>query len=189
MPRRPRPNFAGAIHHITVRGVRKSDIFLETRDRELFLTLLDNVVDRHGWLCHAYCLMGNHFHLLVETPHPTLSSGMQYLNSRYAEWFNFRHGCEGHVVERRFLSVLVESDWHLLELCRYIVLNPVRAGIRRDPGEWPWSSYRATVGLDATPRFLTTSWVLSLFGRETERARASYVAFVANAPRRTSRAA
>ena len=181
VPRLPRPDFAGAIHHVTVRGVRKMALFLDTRDRERLLALLDVVVERYGWKCHAYCLMGNHFHLVIETPQPTLSAGMQFLNSRYAEWFNPRHGLEGHVLERRFGSVLVESEWHLLELSRYVVLNPVRAGICAHPAAWRWSSYRGTVGIDAPPRFLTTSWLLSHFGSEPPRAAAVYAEFVADA--------
>ncbi len=178
MPRPPRPDHAGAFHHITVRGVRKSEIFVDRRDREHLLMRLENAVSRYGWICHAYCLMGNHFHLLLETPQPTLSAGMQFLNSRYAEWFNLRHGFEGHVLERPFGSLLVESEWHMLEAARYVVLNPVRAGIRTHPAAWPGSSYRATAGLDPVPPFLTTSWLLAHFGSEPPRACAAYVAFV-----------
>ena len=176
-----RPNFAGAFHHVTVRGVRKDALFVDDPDRERFLSLFELVVDRYSWICHAYCLMGNHFHLLLETPQPTLSAGMQFLNSRYAEWFNVHHRFEGHVLERRFGSVLVESEWHLLELSRYVVLNPVRAGICTSPALWRWSSYRGTARIDAAPRFLTTSWLLAHFGREPARAAAAYVRFVDDA--------
>ena len=184
MPRPPRVDAPGAIHHLTSRGVRRERIFVDDTDREHFLRLVARAVARCEWICHAYCLMTNHYHLLVETPRPTLSVGMQSLNSRYAEWFNFVHALEGHVFERRFRNVLVESDWHLLELARYVVLNPVRAGLCAHPSEWRWSSYRATAGLAPAPDFLTTSWLLGQFGRDDARARAGYRAFVDDAPPR-----
>ena len=178
MPRPPRLQAAGGIFHITIRGVRRHDIFLDDRDRELFLVLLEHLIRTRGWICHAYCLMPNHFHLVIETPNEDLSAGMHWLNFRYAQWFNERHGYEGHVFDRRFHSVLVESQLHLLELARYVVLNPVRAGFCAHPHEWHWSSYGVMVGAAARPSFLTVDWLLSQFGREPADARAVYTAFV-----------
>ena len=121
--------FEGATYHIVTRGVRKLPLFTDDRDREFFLELLDLTVARYEWELHAYCLMTNHFHLLISTPGANVSAGMQYLNSCYAQWFNWRHDYEGHLVERRFWSKLIETDEQLFETARYIVLNPVRAGI------------------------------------------------------------
>jgi putative transposase len=178
VPRPPREDFAGAIWHLITRGVRKQPIFLDERDYEVFLALLEEVVERFGWICHGYCLMPNHYHLLVETPRATLSDGMERLNGRYAQYFNLRHAVEGHVFERRFRSIPVKSDPHLLELSRYIVLNPVRAGLCRHPAGWTWSSFRAAVGMVSRPRFLTADWLVGLFGGDPQDAREGYVRFV-----------
>jgi REP-associated tyrosine transposase len=160
------------------RGTRRTDIYADSRDRWRFLELFADVCERSGWRCAAYCLMRNHFHLLMETPQPNLSHGMHRLNGLYAQSFNARHGFEGHVFERRFRAVLVDSEWHFVELCRYLPLNPVRAGLCTDPGEWPWSSYRATVGEVAAPRFLTTNGILGHFGPDLVVARQRFRAFV-----------
>jgi putative transposase len=178
MSRPPREDYAGAIWHLTARGVRKERIFLDARDYAFFLRVLGEVVERYGWVVHAYCLMPNHYHLLVETPQPTLSDGMERLNGRYAQWFNLRHGVEGHVFERRFRSVAVTHEAHLLELSRYIVLNPVRAGLCRTPLAWRWSSFRATMGAMHRPKFLAVEWLLGLFGEDRRAARDGYSRFV-----------
>jgi putative transposase len=183
-PLRLRP--AGGIFHITARGNRRQAIFLADADRERFLRLLENVVARFAWICHAYCLMDNHVHLLVETPQGNLSDGMQQLLGQYAQAFNRRHDVDGHLFQGRFDSKLVQSNWHLLELARYIVLNPVRAGMRVAAGDWPWSSYRAAAGEIRAPRFLTLDWLLGQFGRDLETARASYARFVLEAPIRAA---
>ncbi len=182
MPRAPRIQFPGATYHVTTRGVRKAPIFTDTRDRLRFGQLLTGVVDRFDWRCHAYCWMTNHFHLLVETPNGDISSGMQRLNGMYAQWFNWRHGFEGHLFDRRFGSVLVEDESHLLELTRYIVLNPVRAAACEHPGEWRWSSYSETLGVRDPAPFLRTAWLLSLFSEDPKRARELYARFVASGP-------
>jgi len=178
MPRPPRLQAPGATYHVTTRGNRKQEIFTDPRDRLRFLQLLEQVVELLGWRCHAYCLMTNHYHLLVQTLEADISQGMQRLNGAYAKWFNWRHGYEGHLFERRFHDELVEGHAHLLELTRYIVLNPVRAGIVGTAGRWRWSSYDATIGKRPQPAFLTTSWVLSLFSDDTSRARQLYADFV-----------
>jgi putative transposase len=179
VPRPPRPQFPGAIYHVTTRGNRKDDIFTDTRDRARFLQLLEQIVISLEWRCHTYCLMTNHYHLLVQTSGADISRGMHRLNGVYAKWFNWRHDYEGHLFERRFRSGLVEGHAHLLELTRYIVLNPVRAGLMANAGDWRWSSYNAIVGEVPQPAFLTTSWVLSLFSSDPNRARELYAEFVA----------
>jgi len=178
MPRPPRVQAAGAIYHLTTRGNRKQDIFIDTDDRARFLQLVQHAVDRFGWLCHAYCLMTNHYHLLIQTREADVSQGMHRLNSVYANWFNWRHEFTGHLFERRFHDELVEGQAHFLELTRYIVLNPVRAGLKNHAGDWFWSSYNATMGKLEQPSFLTTTLVLSLFSDDSSRARELYPAFV-----------
>jgi putative transposase len=178
MPRPPRVQAPGAIYHVTTRGNRKQEIFVDTRDRARFLQLVQQVVDRLGWICHAYCLMTNHYHLLVQTPEANLSEGMHWLNGVYAKWFNWRRELSGHLFERRFHDELVEGQAHLLELTRYVVLNPVRAGLRNHAGEWFWSSYNATIDKGPPPRWLTTTLVLSLFSDDAGRARELYPEFV-----------
>ena len=128
--------------------------------------------------------MTNHYHLLVRTPEPNLSEAMHHLNGAYARWFNRRHGYRGHLFERRFHSATIESDWHLLEACRYVVLNPVRAGLVKAPSEWVWSSYRATLGLSRSNARVTVDQTLKFFGRDRDKAREAFRRFVADAPRR-----
>ena len=178
MPRPPRLQAPGATYHVTTRGNRKQAIFVDARDRLRFLQLLGQVVELLGWRSHSYCLMTNHYHLLIQTPGGDISRGMQRLNDTYAKWFNWRHDYSGHVFERRFHDELVEGHAHLLELTRYIVLNPVRAGLEQTAGEWLWSSYNAMIGRRPRPTFLTTSWVLSLFSDNPTRARELYADFV-----------
>ena len=178
MARSLRINVANGIYHLTARGNRRQLIFLGDDDRRRFLALLDQVAARLGWRCHAYCLMPNHYHLVIETAAPDLSVGMHRLNSGYAHWFNQRHDLDGHLFQSRFHSVLVESQWHLVELCRYVALNPVRAGLCAHPAAWSWSSYRAVLGARAMLRCFTADLVLGLFGRDRERARSAFRRFV-----------
>ena len=178
MPRPHRLQLAGGIFHVTARGNRKGDIYVDDVDRAIFLRMLDLTLSRCSWLCHVFCLMPNHFHLVIETPTPNLSAGMQLLNGKYGQRFNWRHGLTGHVFQGRFYSELVESNAHLLELSRYIVLNPTRAGLCADPARWPWSSLPATLGRTPVPPFLTTDWLLSQFGSDTQQARCAYERFV-----------
>jgi putative transposase len=168
MARALRPNIAGGMYHITARGVRRSLIFEDRTDYRRFLALLRIVAKDLEWTCHVHCQMPNHYHLVLETPAPNLSIGMQRLNSRYASWFNWRHGYTGHVFERRFYSGVIESNAHFLELARYVVLNPVRAGLCPHPNEWTFSSFR----LPLSPR------LLEQFGREPYVARRRYERFV-----------
>jgi putative transposase len=154
MARPKRIQTHGAIYHAGTRGVRRMPIFLGDDDRHLFLAVLGDVVRRFHWRCEAYCLMGNHYHLALRTPEPNVGAGMQRLNGLYAQAFNRRHGFKGHLFEERYWSPLVETDEHMFEVMRYVVLNPVRAGICALPHQWPWSSYRATAGLAPKPQFL-----------------------------------
>jgi len=169
------------MYHVYARGNRRQEIARDDADRLLLLAVAENVVAQFGWYCHAYCLMTNHYHFLFETPAPDLSQGMQRLNGIYAQLFNRRHGLDGHLFQGRFGGRLIESNWHLIELSRYVVLNPVRAGICDEAGDWPWSSYRATAGLAPRPALLTLDLILAQFGRDEETARQNYAAYVAEA--------
>ena len=178
MARPLRVEFSGAIYHLTSRGNARQKVFFTDTDRELFLDTLSQVVSRYGWICHAYCLMANHYHLLVETPKANLSLGMRQLNGMYTQSFNRRHNRVGHLFQGRFKAILVEKESYLLELCRYIVLNPVRVKGKGEIGGWKWSSYRATAGLASVPEFLSTDWILEQFGKNRAKAQKQYRAFV-----------
>ncbi len=116
-------------------------------DRHLFLDVMSKAVQDCHWAIHAYCLMDNHYHLVVETPDGNLSKGMRQLNGVYTQRFNRQHQRVGHVFQGRYKAIIVQKEAYLLELARYVVLNPVRAGMVGTPDQWPWSSYRATAGL------------------------------------------
>lgn len=186
MARPLRLEFPGAVYHLTARGNARNAIFVDDEDREMFLACLGEVVLRCTWLCHAYCLMDNHYHLLVETPDGNLSRGMRQLNGVYTQRFNRRHGQTGHVFQGRFKAIVVERDGYLLELCRYVVLNPIRAKMVREIEGHPWSSYPATMGLAPCPNWLSTDWVLSQFGRRRTTAQRHYADFVAAGQRLAS---
>lgn len=171
--------FEGARYHVISRGNGGAAIYLGDDDRELFLARLRRVVDRHDWLCHAFCLMTSHYHLVVETPRGNLPIGMQQLNGGHASSVNERHGRHGHLFGSRYRSILIEDERYLLAVCRYIALNPVRAGVCEHPEDWRWSSYRATAGLEPTPRALTIEIVLGEFGGTYQEAQATYREFVA----------
>ncbi|HYX84916.1 MAG TPA: transposase [Gaiellales bacterium] len=164
MARTNRVQLAGARYHVGSRGIRKAPIFLADHEREFFLTLLADIVRRFGWVCEAYCLMSNHYHLAIRTPEPNIGDGMHRLNGLYAQAFNRWNGFKGHLFEERYWSAIVATEEHVINLMRYLMLNPVRAGLCTLPHEWRWSSYRATVGLDAKPPFLNTDWVEHAFG-------------------------
>lgn len=178
MARPLRIEYPGAVYHITTRGNTRQEVFLDDADREKFLEVLEQVIGRFNWLCHAYCLMSNHYHLLIETVDPTLSRGMRQLNGVYTQAFNHWHDRVGHVFQGRYKAILVEKEAYLLELARYIVLNPVRAELVKDPGDWEWSSYCATAGLSESPSFLTTDWILNQFANTREEAQRFYRRFV-----------
>lgn len=186
MTRPLRIEFSGALYHITARGNARKDIFFDDDDRQKFLETLSVTIDRNQWLCHAYCQMSNHYHLLIETPVPTLSRGMRYLNGVYSQAINRKKRNVGHFFQGRYKAILVEKESYLLELSRYIVLNPVRAGMVRSVRDWPWSSYRAMTGQVARPDWLTTDWVLGSFGNKRDLAIQSYKAFVSEGRKRAS---
>lgn len=146
MPR-PLRNFVdNGIYHVTARGVDRQKIFRDDADRWKFLELLEKVVVAHGWSCVGYCQMDNHFHVLVRTPAADLHRGMQYLNGQYARWFNRKYHRDGHLFGGRYHAEAVLSDEHLLEVARYVPLNPVRAGLAGSAAAWPWSSHRTMAG-------------------------------------------
>lgn len=180
MSRQLRIEFPGAIHHVTSRGNERRNIFRDDHDRRHFLEILEEVVILRRWTLHAWVLMSNHYHLLVETPEIGLSRGMKKLNESYAKWFNTRHRRVGHLFQGRFKNILVERESHLLELTRYIVLNPVRCGAVKYAGDWKWSNYRATAGLTKPPPWLETDWTLMKFDPWNRgQAREDYRRFVA----------
>jgi REP element-mobilizing transposase RayT len=178
MARPLRLAFSGAVYHLTARGNAQQDIFLDDTDRKAFLAILGREIDQHAWNCYAYCLMDNHYHLLIETPEANLMRGMQRLNGRYAQCFNRRHQRVGHLFQGRYKSIIVDRESHLLELARYIVLNPVRAGIVAQAGAWSWSSFRATTNEAPRPPWLNVAWLLSQFGQNESLAIEAYRQFV-----------
>jgi REP element-mobilizing transposase RayT len=180
MARPLRIEYPGAVYHVTSRGNAKADIFLTDYDRLAFLDILGDVVEKYNWLCHAYCLLGNHYHLIIETPDPNLSLGMRQLNGVYTQAFNRAHQRVGHVFQGRYKAILVEKGSHLLELCRYVALNPVRAGMAAKPEDWKWSSYTYTAYAGKTPEFLSIDWMLGQFHTKTTKARQLYRKFVAD---------
>ncbi len=178
MARPLRIEFAGALYHVTSRGDRREAIFEDDEDRRVFLSTLAEVVERFNWICHVYCLMTNHYHLVVETPDANLSKGMRQLNGVYTQGSNRRHGRVGHLFQDRFKGILVDKESYLLELTRYVVLNPVRASMVAQPEQWLWSSYRAMVGEEASPKWLATDALLAQFGKTRPAARSRYRDFV-----------
>lgn len=178
MARPLRIEFAGGLYHVTSRGNAREDIYCNDDDRMIFLQLLYRACERYDWYCHAYCLMSNHYHLLIETGMPSLSKGMKYINGSYTQAYNRLHQRVGHVFQGRYKAILVEKDNYLLELSRYIVLNPVRARKVRSAKDWKWSSYRATAGLKENEPYLTTDFVLSCFSDNKSIAQQRYRKFV-----------
>lgn len=178
MARPLRIEYPGAVYHVTSRGNARGRIYRDEEDRMAFLSTLKWVIERFAWTCHGYCLMDNHFHLLIEIAQPNLSRGMRQLNGVYTQRFNRRHRKAGHLFQGRFKAILVEKDSYLLELARYVVLNPVRAKMVGMPEQYRWSSYRAMLGLEPAAPGLTTDWVLCQFARTKAVARRRYAQFV-----------
>lgn len=178
MARPLRIEYENALYHIISRGNEGMTLFIQDQDRHAFMNVLERVVERYNWICHAYCLMGNHYHLVIETPDANLCRGMKYLNGVYSQKFNRRNSRFGHVLQGRYKSFLVQREEQFLENCRYIVLNPVRAKIVRTPSEWKWSSYNATRGVCRCPPFLDVAFLLSQFSSSQSEARAIYRNFI-----------
>jgi putative transposase len=179
MARRLRLEGAGLTYHVWARGLARMVIYRDDSDREEFLERFAAITESHNVDCHAYCLMCTHYHLVITTNEANLSGAMKQLNSPYAKWWNGRHSRTGHLLHDRFGSQLIEEDSYLLTACRYVVLNPVRAGMVSRPEEWPWSSYRATAGLDPIPAFLRPDMLWrQLGGKDPNDAALRYTQFV-----------
>ncbi|MDP5132877.1 MAG: transposase [Paraglaciecola sp.] len=178
MARPLRLEFAGALYHITSRGNERKAIYFDDTDFELFLTLLGKVCEQYNWVVNAYCLMTNHYHLLVETPDANLSKGMRQLNGTFTQAINRKHQRVGHLFQGRYKAILVDKNTYLLELSRYIVLNPIRANMVQNLEDWPWSNWQAVMGKAASPAWLATVALLSLFSKQRKTAREKYAAFV-----------
>jgi putative transposase len=178
MARALRIEFAGGFYHVTSRGNQRCDIFLEDADRLEWLAIVEQTAERFRWRIYAYCQMGNHFHLLVRTPDPNLSRCMRHLNGIYTQRFNrYHHRC-GHLLQGRYHAVIVDDHSYLLEVVRYVLLNPVRAGIVGHVSQWRWSSFSATAGETIAPSWLAASEVLSYFASDATRATRAFRTFV-----------
>jgi len=186
MARPLRIEFPGALYHVTARGDRQEPIYEDDKDRKFFLDLLGKVIVEWNWVCHAYCLMGNHYHLLVETPDGNLAKGMRQLNGVYTQLSNRQHQRVGHLFQGRYKAILVDRDEYLLELSRYVVLNPVRARLVKRVEDWPWSSYRSMVGKARNPSWLATDALLAQFGKRKLSARRNFRKFVSEGIERES---
>jgi REP element-mobilizing transposase RayT len=176
--RAPRIEVAGGFYHVTACGNDGRVIFFDISDREVFLTMVSRIAREHRWVVYAYSLMTNHLHLVLQLHRGGLSAGMHSLIGGYSRRTNRRFERTGHLFHNRFYAGLIERDEHLLEACRYVVLNPVRAGICRRPEDWPWSSYRPCAGLDPAPDFLAVHRLLGLFHSDPAVATREYRTFV-----------
>lgn len=178
MTRPLRLEFAGALYHVTSRGDRKSVIFHDNADRLAWLSVLTDVCKRFNFRVHSYCQMNNHYHLMVETIDGELARGMHQLNGAYSQYFNRRYDLVGHVFQGRYKAILVQKESYLLELSRYIVLNPMRAGIATSLADWRWSSHPHFMQTEGKPIWLETDWLLSHFGSDRASARRAYNTFI-----------
>lgn len=178
MTRPLRLEFPGALYHVTSRGNRRSLIYRDDADRTAWLEVLAVVCDRHHCIVHSFCMMSNHFHLMIETVEPNLSQAMRQLNGVYSQHFNQRHHTVGHLFQGRYKAILVQKESYLLELSRYIVLNPLRAGMVESIHAWPWSSYQYFVSDRLPPSWLERDWILSQFGNSRTQAIEAYNDFV-----------
>jgi REP element-mobilizing transposase RayT len=178
MGRPERPEVPGGLFHITSRGNNRQRIVLDDIDRVERIRILATVVARYGWILHAWCLMDNHDHLLLETPVPNRGEGMRLLNGRYSRRFNARHGRINHLFGERYQLKEVVRESHLLPASAYVVANHPRARLCAHPADSAWSSFRATAGLEPTPEFLSVDWILGHFGNSAEQARKRYVEYV-----------
>jgi len=178
MARPLRIELAGGLYHVTARGDRREAIYFSDDDRQAWLDLLGDVCERFNWRCHAWCEMSNHYHLVVETPEGNLARGMRQLNGVYTQYVNRSQRRVGHLFQGRYKAILIEKDPYLLEVARYVVLNPVRAGMVKQAGVWPWSSYRAMVGEAVCPEWLERDWLLGRFGKQRRSTQRKYADFV-----------
>ena len=178
MARTLRIEFEGALYHIINGGIGQMTIFHNPKDWMKFLGFQARITKQFNWICHAYCLMGNHYHLLIETPDPNLAKGMKLLNQLYSQFYNWKYQRRGSVFQGRYKAWLVEKEEQFLENCRYIVNNPCKARLVQHPAEWTWSSYNSTMGTTKCPPYLHTDFVLSHFGSTRRKAQEKYEKFV-----------
>jgi putative transposase len=177
MARRPRTELAGGIHHVFVRGAVRQTIYLDDLDRRWYLDRLAREIRWMSWMCLSYCLMGTHMHLLIETPEPNLGVGMQRLHGAFAQAFNRRHAKAGHVFGTRYEAKLVKTDAQLWATVRYIVQNPVAAGLCAAPEAWPWSSHTSVLDVGASP-CLDRPRLLSYFASQGGDPRRRYLEYI-----------
>jgi len=180
MGRALRIQYPGALYHVTSRGNERKAIFSSKRDREQFLSYLESAYERYGAVIHVFCLMSNHYHLLLETPRSNLSQIMHHINGAYTNYFNTKRKRSGHLFQGRYKAILVEKDAYCQELSRYIHLNPVRARVVENPLEYPWSSYPYYIGVKERPGWLKTDDILGYFAKDKSDARRYYKEFVKN---------
>lgn len=178
MARPLRIEYPGAYYHVTSRGNEKKDVFKSQKDREKFLSYLESASNRYGAVIHVYCLMSNHYHLLLETPAGNMAEIMRHLNGAYTTYFNVKRKRSGHLFQGRYKAILIEADEYATELSRYIHLNPVNAGMVVRPEEYQWSSYRSYIGDAAPPAWLQTGFILGYFGNKAAVAGKKYRLFV-----------
>jgi len=173
-----RIQYPGAYYHVTSRGNEQKDVFKSRKDREKFFSYLESATERYGARIHCYCLMSNHYHLLMETPEGNLSQIMRHINGAYTTYFNVKRRRVGHLFQGRYKAILVEADRHAKELSRYIHLNPVRAGMVARPEEHVWSTYRAFIGQGPTPGWVRRDFILGYFAPNVTSAQQRYRKFV-----------
>ncbi len=178
MARQLRIEFTGAFYHITSRGNLRDAVFFDDKDRERFIEILCKTKERYGYLLHAYILMDNHYHLLMETPKANISRIMQNVNTSYTVYVNKRYGRSGHLFQGRFKGLVVDKNEYLVTLSRYIHLNPVRAGIVKRPEDYRWTSYRTFIDKAAKQRLVDTADTLGIFSEKRGKAIGRYKAFV-----------
>jgi putative transposase len=186
MTRPLRLEFPGALYHVTSRGNRRNSIYIDDADRRAWLRVLGRVCERHQFVIHSFCQMTNHYHLLLETVEPNLSTGMRQLNGLYSQYFNWRHKLAGHLFQGRYKAILVQKETYLLELSRYIVLNPLRAKVVSSLDGWQWSSHPYFVSKEQPPAWLERNWLLSRFGNAPTEAVSAYQMFVLQGVDKTS---
>ncbi|WP_317201791.1 transposase [Janthinobacterium sp.] len=178
MARPLRIQFAGGLYHVTSRGNQREAIYLSELDRLTWLAIFPQVCQRYKWRCHVWCQMTNHYHIVIETLEPTLVRGMRQLNGVFTQYINRAHRRVGHVFQGRYKAILVEQESYLLELARYVVLNPVRAGIAGKAEDWKWSSYHSMLTPELAPEWLETQWLLGQFSNVQKGTAVAYRDFI-----------
>ena len=184
MARPLRITFPDAFYHVTSRGNEQKAVFKSNSDREKFLSYLESAAERYNAVIHAFCLMDNHYHLLLETPSANLPQIMRHINGAYTTYFNIKRSRSGHLFQGRYKAILVDKDTYAKELSRYIHLNPVRAHMAKVPGDYPWTSYNAYIGESKAPDWLHREFILAYFGKQTATAQKRYREFVQALARR-----